>query len=108
MAQGKIISQNSPETGPGDAEGPVRRLTYRPRPAVSLVGDTGFEPVTSSVSKIFGSCADQHKHENPQVTPRRSAQVSPVGSRSTPLGAARCSQSAPPQQPGLRAGRPPA
>jgi hypothetical protein len=35
-----------------------------------MVGDTGFEPVTSSVSTIILQRVEQHKREKPQVTRR--------------------------------------
>ncbi len=63
----------------------------------TMVGDTGFEPVTSSVSTKRPQACDQHECKDLQVTRSRSAQVSPVWSRSTPLGATRCSPSAPPR-----------
>jgi site-specific DNA recombinase len=62
----------------------------------ALVGDTGFEPVTSSVSTKIRSWTDQQEHAEPQVSPRRSAQFRTAWSRTAPLGAPRCSPSAPP------------
>jgi hypothetical protein len=68
---------------------------HRWKMASELVGDTGFEPVTSSVSKICRSWRDQRKRKTPQVSPRRSAQARATERRSAPSGAPRCSPFAP-------------
>jgi hypothetical protein len=64
--------------------------------APELVGDTGIEPVTSSVSATVQQRRDQPKHEALQVRPRRCEQQNGVQVRSTPLKSTRCSHSAPP------------
>jgi len=63
--------------------------------AFVVVGDTGFEPVTSSVSTNGPHRTDLHEHDGPQVRARRYEQLSPVQSLSTRLGAAARSQPAP-------------
>jgi hypothetical protein len=44
----------------------------------TMVGDTGIEPVTSSVSATVHQARDQHKHEGPQVRSRRYKQLKSV------------------------------
>jgi hypothetical protein len=56
------------------------------------VGDTGFEPVTSSVSRKCPQASDLHKREKPQVGPGRSQQLDQVQRRSAPFNTTRCSQ----------------
>ena len=59
------------------------------------MGDTGIEPVTSSVSATVHQARNQHKHEAPQVRRRRCKPYSAVWIRSAPFGASPCSHSAP-------------
>ncbi|GHD29738.1 hypothetical protein GCM10007147_30910 [Nocardiopsis kunsanensis] len=58
-----LISHTSPMWGPGHTKGRSRRL----RPLVMLVGDTGFEPVTSTVSRSSPISGDLAQCASTQV-----------------------------------------
>jgi hypothetical protein len=75
----------------GHQKGHVRRWDM----ASELVGDTGIEPVTSSVSTNGPQVADQGLCDDLHQRRRRSVQLSTVGRIWAPLGAGGCSQLAP-------------
>ena len=59
--------------GYGDAEWPLRVIPKRPLTCINMVGDTGIEPATSSVSGTGNAFAE--------VRPRASVQVRAVQSQ---------------------------